>query len=124
MCAKCARRAAPPHAVDVERQHVVEQVVARSDRGKHLAHRARGRMRVARAFRRSADYTADLLASGTLACGLFPLLLFLARFFYCRRALQLRDNAFDLQQVVGVVPGEHARQVRDAFLCRARACMP
>src|ERR1700691_1610970 len=51
-----ARGAAPPQAVDVERQKVVEQIVAGSDRGKHLADGARRCVGIACAFGGGADY--------------------------------------------------------------------
>src|SRR5579863_10546682 len=52
-----SRGAAPPHAVDVERQNVIQKVVARSNRGKHVAYRASSRLRVARSLRRSSGYS-------------------------------------------------------------------
>jgi hypothetical protein len=54
--AKGAGSSTPPNAVDIERQHVVEQIVAGRDGGKHFAHSSRRRSRIAGAFRRSADY--------------------------------------------------------------------
>jgi len=51
-----ARRAAPPQAIDIKRQHVIEQVIARSDRGKHLADRTRRRTSVTGALRSGTDY--------------------------------------------------------------------
>src|SRR5271165_5409283 len=35
---------------------------------------------------------------------------------FSARAFQLRDDDFDLADVVGIVPGEHAGQVRNGFL--------
>ena len=55
MCVELSRRAPPPQAVDVERENVIQQVVARRNRGKHLAHRLRGRLAIARSGRRRAD---------------------------------------------------------------------
>jgi hypothetical protein len=46
--------APPPQPVDIARKHVVQQVIAWRDGGKHFAHRARGRLLVASAFRRSS----------------------------------------------------------------------
>src|SRR5260370_30808388 len=48
--------ATPPQAVDVEGEHMVEQVVARSDRGKHLADGAGGGIGIARAFGGGSEY--------------------------------------------------------------------
>ncbi len=42
MLAKRPSGAPPPHAVHVERKHVVQQIVAGRDGSEHLAHRARG----------------------------------------------------------------------------------
>ena len=53
--AKGPSGATPPHAINVERQHMVQQIVARRDGGEHLAHRASRRSRVTRAFGGGAD---------------------------------------------------------------------
>src|SRR5579864_3368929 len=50
-----ARRASPPHAVDIERQQVVEQIIAGRDGGEYIANSARRRPRVPGSFRRGAD---------------------------------------------------------------------
>ena len=52
-----ARGAVPPHPIDVHREHVIQQIVARRDRGEHLAHRIRCGRFVARA-RRSGAHNA------------------------------------------------------------------
>src|SRR5215471_12734762 len=45
---------APPQPVYVQRENVIQQVIARRDRGKHLAHGPRRGIWIPRAFRSSA----------------------------------------------------------------------
>src|SRR5579863_9064085 len=53
--AEGARGAAPPHAIHIERQHMVQKIVAWRNGGKHFAHSARRRALVARPFRSGAN---------------------------------------------------------------------
>ena len=53
--AESAGGAAPPQAVNVEREQVVEQVVAGRDGGEHVAHGGGGLLAVLRAFGGGAD---------------------------------------------------------------------
>src|SRR5258708_17977987 len=46
----------PPPPVDIERQHMIQQVVAGRDRGEHLAHGARRGPLVTGALGRSTDH--------------------------------------------------------------------
>jgi hypothetical protein len=41
-CREDPRGATPPNAVHIERKNVVQKIVARSDRGEHLANSSRG----------------------------------------------------------------------------------
>src|ERR1022692_3705991 len=49
-----AGSAVPPYPVDVHREHVVQQVIARRDRREHIAHRCGGRCFVSRSGRSGA----------------------------------------------------------------------
>src|ERR1035437_136532 len=52
--AEGAGSAVPPDPVDIHREHVVQQIVARRDRREHIAHRCGGRCFVARSGRGGA----------------------------------------------------------------------
>jgi hypothetical protein len=54
--AECTRGTTPPQTVHVQRQHMIQQVVARRDGGEHFAHGPRRSLRVACAFWGSPDY--------------------------------------------------------------------
>ena len=61
------RRASPPQAINVERQNVIQQVIAWRDRGEHLPHRTSSSALIARTFGGGADYRGFALGhdSGT-----------------------------------------------------------
>ncbi len=52
---KCAGGSAPPEFIDIRRQEVIQQVIPRRDRCKHLADGARCRFRIGRSLGRGAS---------------------------------------------------------------------
>src|SRR4029077_2186197 len=74
----------PPHAVDIERQHVVQQVIARRNRGEHLPHRTCCSTRVSGTLRCSADYRRSVASRHYLS------LLICASSFFSRSSIATR----------------------------------
>jgi len=105
--AEAASGTTPPEPVHVTGKHVVQKIVARRDGSEHVAHGPCCGLSIAGPCGRSTNYVG-FDGFGQINSGHLLLLL---RF----RGLQLFDNAFNLQHMVGVMPGEHARQVRDGF---------
>jgi hypothetical protein len=97
----------PPEAVHVTGEHVVQKIVARCDGSEHVAHGPCCGLSIAGPCGRSTNY-AGFDGFGQINSGHLLLLLPF-------RGLQSFDNAFNLQHMVRVMPGEHARQVRDGF---------
>jgi hypothetical protein len=97
----------PPEAVHVTGKHVVQKIVARRDGSEHVAHGPCCGLSIAGPCGRSAHYVG-FDGFGQINSGQLLLLLPF-------RGFQLFDEAFNLQHMVRVMPGEHARQVRDAF---------
>jgi hypothetical protein len=97
----------PPEAVHVKGEHVVQKIVARRYGSEHVAHGPCCGLSIAGPCGRSTHYVA-FDGFGQINSGHLLLLLPFRR-------RQSFDNAFNLQHMVRVMPGEHARQVRDGF---------